>query len=183
MFSITNYYHFLNEAPKPSINTIFDWRLQETKRHQILHILLPLTIGGLLYILFRDNGLLMFEWFNVLGVTDIIDRTRALTLQYKQSIPDWTIYSLPDALWTYSLTTTMIFNWNRTFNRSSAFWILMGLTFATLLETAQYFGLLQGTFDIIDLTLCFIASILALTHINNISIKPKDNENSIGYTS
>lgn len=143
-------------------------------RQQRIHILLPLTVGGLLYILFRDNGLLMFQWFDTLGIADTIDQTRTLTLQYKQAVPAWTIYSLPDALWSYSLTTALIFNWKRIFNKSSALWILIGATIAPFSEIAQHFGLLQGTFDPIDLTLCLAASILALTHIKIVEYEKRN---------
>ncbi|HVS80924.1 MAG TPA: hypothetical protein VHE60_04260 [Pyrinomonadaceae bacterium] len=33
-----------------------------------LHVLLPILIGGLVYICWRDPALLMFKWFRVLGV-------------------------------------------------------------------------------------------------------------------
>lgn len=151
-------------------------------RHQFQHIFIPLSIGCVLYILFRADGSLMFKWFDILGLSKMLNQSHFITFPFRQIIPTWAIYSLPDALWTYSLTTTMIFNWNSTFNKSSCPWILIGPFLAILSELAQYLGLLKGTFDIVDLIICFIASILALTHIKHFEIKTKENEKKYLYT-
>lgn len=135
------------------------------KKRYIIHVLTPLIMGGLLYILFRDNNLKMFNWFSQMGIAGFVDSLRFFTLSFKSHFPSWLFYSLPDALWTYSLTVFMILNFNRRIDYNSFFWISLGPFISIGMELSQSIGLLKGTFDIIDLILCIIASILSLLHI------------------
>ena len=136
------------------------------KKEYLQHVILPLLLGGLIYVSFRDSGLHMFSWFKSLGIESIIFCLRNWTLHYQENLPDWIIYSLPDGLWTYSLATFMIFNWGKKLRKSNVIWFFIGPAIAIFFEIAQSFGLLKGTFDINDLIFCSIASILAFTHIN-----------------
>lgn len=140
------------------------------------HVLLPLIIGGLLYIIFRDKGLIMFAWFDIVGLIDTINLTRQLTIAYHDMLPTWTTFSLPNALWTYSLTMFMVINWRHRFDKSSAVWILLGPTIAISSELAQGLGVLNGTFDMIDLLLCTGASILAIIKIKHFDFKILNND-------
>ena len=39
---------------------------------------MPIILGGLIYILFRTEGLLMFQWAEALSLTDLISRGLSL---------------------------------------------------------------------------------------------------------
>ena len=70
----------------------------------ILHIVLPIFIGSMIYILFREKNLLMFEWFSYFKLDFIIDFLRNNFYEYRTYIPKSVLFSLPDALWVYSFT-------------------------------------------------------------------------------
>ena len=131
-----------------------------TNRTKIsLQVVLPLLTGGLIYILFRADNLLMFRWFDKLGASDFISVCRQHTIG-QFSLPTWLIYSLPDALWVFSFTSLMLSIWRDKFSVQSIFWILVAPTIGLLSEIGQAVHLVRGTFDFSDLTLILIASSL-----------------------
>ena len=114
-----------------------------------VHVILPVLCGGLVYIAYRSTDLKMFSWFNSAGLDSIIVSFRTvLTPAY---FPDWFIYSLPDSLWTYALTCGMIALWSNRITAKSAAWIFVGPFIAITAEIGQTLGLINGTFDKIDL--------------------------------
>ena len=129
--------------------------MQKCKRI-ILTIILPLILGGLIYILFRSDSLLMFQWFDYIGLQQSITTARQSFGHIY--LPSWIIYSLPDALWIFSFISIMLTIWRDKFTRQSIFWIFIAPTIGILSEIGQAFHFIRGTFDIIDLTLILIAS-------------------------
>jgi hypothetical protein len=93
--------------------------LKNTKKLFLIHVLTPLFIGGLLYTLFRTTTLRMFKWFSIIGIDDFICLLRRLTLGYKNYIPKWSYFSLPDGLWVYSFTSAILICWNNDIKKLS----------------------------------------------------------------
>ena len=98
----------------------------------------------------------MFDWFNALGVSDLISTIRKFPL-FDAQIPLWIKYSLPDGLWVYSLTSLMIIIWRDVKSKSKYYWIASSIIIAIVIELGQYLRLIPGTYDILDIILCLIA--------------------------
>ena len=124
----------------------------------ILTVIFPLLIGGLTYILFRADSLLMFRWFDNIGLKEII-KTARQSIGHS-NLPDWTIFSLPDAFWIFSFTSFMLIIWQDKYTAQSIPWIFIAPTIGLFSELGQAFHLIRGTFDLTDLILILIASIL-----------------------
>ena len=131
----------------------------------ITHCLLPLFIGGALYILFRSSELKMFEWFNFLGLKNLILEVRFYFCEVKNGIPSWTYFSLPDALWVYSFTSSLLIYWHH--DKIKYFWILLPLSLGVFIEILQFYKLFPGTFDFLDLLLSSLSFIFSLLIINH----------------
>lgn len=131
---------------------------QQTHKRLILTVVIPLLIGGLIYILFRADSLLMFRWFDTIGLGQTIKTVRQLIGH--SNLPAWTVFSLPDAVWIFSFTNFMLIIWRDKFYGQSLFWIFIAPTIGLLSEVGQAFHLIRGTFDTTDLTLILIASFL-----------------------
>jgi hypothetical protein len=113
---------------------------------------LPLLLGGFLYILFRQRTLVMFDWFDLIGMTPAIDRLRAISLCFKSDIWPWVIYSLPDALWVFSFSSFVIHLWSE--ERAIALMLSVLVVFlSAALEIMQYFRMVPGSFDFLYLIL------------------------------
>lgn len=121
----------------------------------LLHVLLPIFVGGFIYIIFRSKSLIMFQWFELIGISDLIQSIRNNFYHFKASIPQWLYFSIPDALWVYSFTSTILLiesNW-----KVLKFWLLVPFVLGPLIEIFQFFKLFPGTFDLLDLLFTCIA--------------------------
>ena len=141
----------------------------------IIHCLIPIIIGGLIYILFRSTSLRMFKWLSFLGFDNIIQIARTYLIDVKSKIPSWVYFSLPDGLWIYSFTSAILIYWNNNLQKAKI-WLLIPITSGILFEIFQYFKLFPGTFDFLDL--CFSLCCLILS-IFTINLKYKQNDKKI----
>lgn len=134
-----------------------------TVKYRAVKVMLSLVIlllGGLIYVIFRDKSLLMFDWFNTIGISNEIDGLRKLF--QGEGIYGWVKYSLPDGLWIFSYMFIIDAIWDRERNAVSILF-LWGLPIvAVLSECFQYFGLLPGVFDWIDMASYMLAIVLFL---------------------
>jgi hypothetical protein len=125
-----------------------------------IHVVAPITLGGMIYLLFRDKSLMMFHWADAIGVKPVLDDMRIYCTTIQMDNLNWFFFSLPDGLWVYSFTSFMLIVWGLKFSRHSIFWISIGPSLALCGEMGQASGVVRGTFDPTDLLLCLIGSIL-----------------------
>ena len=124
----------------------------------ILHIALPIFIGSMIYILFREKELLMFNWFNYLKLNFIIDFLRNNFYEYRIYIPKSILFSLPDALWVYSFTMFLSIYFK---NRIILSVIFVGSIITEILQL----WFVVGTFDIYDVIYMFTLYLIAMYFI------------------
>ena len=135
---------------------------------------LPVIVGGLIYLTYRTDTLLMFGWFNKIGLSDTIELLRSNQQMQNLTIPSWVKFSLPDALWLFSFNYVLLTLWNFNLNRQSAFWLFLAPTIGLFSEVGQLIGVVPGTFDVMDLLLLLIATLIPSLLVNNFkSIKIK----------
>ena len=121
----------------------------------ILHIALPIFVGSMIYILFREKELLMFNWFNYLKLNFIIDFLRNNFYEYRIYIPKSILFSLPDALWVYSFTMFLsIYYKNRI--------ILSAIFIGSIITEILQLWFVIGTFDIYDVIYMFTLYLIAM---------------------
>lgn len=123
---------------------------------------MPLLLGGLLYIAYRSKSLRMFYWFELIGLNSPISNLRDNLYALKQYIPPWVYFSLPDGLWVYSFTSSILILWKK-----NNYWILFPIITGIMVEVLQGFSLFPGTFDYLDLTFSIIGLTLSKIIINN----------------
>ena len=124
------------------------------------HVIIPITFGGIIYLLFRSDSLMMFRWADAIGVKPVLDNMRVYCTTIQMDNLNWFFFSVPDGLWVYSFTSFMLIVWGLKFSRHSIVWISIGPLLALGSEIGQALGLVRGTFDSTDLLLCLIGSIL-----------------------
>ena len=127
----------------------------------IFHVIVPLCFGGVIYVAFRSNTLILNGWINEINLSEYMNIIRNLFYPIKCILPNWIIYSLPDGLWVYSLTSAIFLIWGNSFLTLNI-WLVIILLIAPLIEFMQYFGIFPGTFDLIDLLFYLIGSFLSL---------------------
>jgi hypothetical protein len=119
--------------------------------------LVALTIGGLIYIRYRSESLLMFDWFQNLGLSDSIDDFRSNGGMH--NMYGWIKYNLPAGLWLFAYMFVIDAVWGKDKNRVSMYFLYVLPLLAVASEFMQFVGLLPGTFDVMDL-LSYVSAIL-----------------------
>ena len=119
---------------------------------------IPLVFGGAIYLLWRDTSLLMFRWLEELRLSRLILSARNSTAVQNVRLPDWALYSLPNALWVLALVSAAGLLWRGT----ERTWLTLAVATAACLgvsgEIAQGLELLPGTFSMTDLALAALGA-------------------------
>lgn len=141
------------------------------RRHAIyvlfLHVLLPILIGGGIYSLWRSKTLLVFAWYRWAGLYESLLAFRSEVVGARHFIPGPLLYSLPDALWVYSFTALMQFVWFwQPRSGGRLFWALLPVSLAVGCEIGQFFRVIPGTFDWVDLAAYVAAWVTASASVN-----------------
>jgi len=104
------------------------------------------------YSLWRSKRLLVFTWYGRLGLQAPLLALRTNLAGVRHFLPDFVLYSLPDALWVYSFTFLMQSVWfrhSKSYGRT--FWILLPVSLAVGAEVGQLIKVVPGTFDLKDI--------------------------------
>jgi hypothetical protein len=106
---------------------------------------LPILIGGLIYIGFRVDTLLMFRWFEYLNIINLVNIYRDFVANIY--LPEFFVYSLPNGLWAFSF---IMFISIMTTEKIKSFLILFCILITIGFEIFQNFEIVPGTFCLVD---------------------------------
>lgn len=123
---------------------------------------LPLGLAVLIYLLFRTKAHIFLKSVHLDTFSYFVKDIQSSFMCYKKLFPSWFIYSLPDGLWTYSITCSYVrlsFCDINIFKRRIFF--VLGPILSISIEIAQYFKIFPGTFDMVDIYFIFIAIVIA----------------------
>ena len=100
-------------------------------RTHLCHVAVPLLLGGMLYLGFRSEQLLMFHWATALHVNNVVEGWRALCREAR--LPGWLVYSVPTTLWAYAVVAFFALLWrgDRTKARVTFYYLLAEGSVAT----------------------------------------------------
>ncbi len=101
--------------------------------------LVALTIGGLIYIRYRSESLLMFDWFHNLGLSDSIEDFRSNSEM--PNVYDWVKYNLTAGLWLFAYMFVIDAVWGKDKNRVSMYFLYVLPLLAVASEFMQFVGL------------------------------------------
>ena len=122
------------------------------KKDWLVALLLILT-GGMIYVLYRPENLLLFRGTDSLGITPLIDILRSNSSRVM--LPSFIVNSLPAGLWTASYLLMMYIT-TKFHTRRIRLMLALPLPISAIaLEFMQLLGWCPGTFDIYDL-ICYI---------------------------
>lgn len=135
----------------------------------IVSSIVPLILGGMLYLGYRRQELLMFRWANYLGLSRIVNSWRKFCFQYP--LPEWCYYALPDGLWLLSYILLINIIWN-SHTWKSIIWIYALPAIAITSELLQLLNSYFGTFDIMDIV-CYLGAVILFELKNTTQWKRK----------
>lgn len=114
------------------------------------HSLIPIIFGASIYILFRSTDLLVFKWFSNLGMLNKVITYREFVSPISIYLPNWFKYSLPDGLWAYSFSASLLLCWKDHIKIGKIFFLIPFFC-SIVLELFQGLKFFPGTFDLVDL--------------------------------
>lgn len=127
----------------------------------LVHVVLPIVIGGLIYVFWRVDHLFMFHWFDLIGLTPLIESAREVAMPWRPMLPDWLLYSVPDGTWVYACVAYFGRLWRDGPLWAQLFWIGMGPAMAIGGELGQIPGWVPGTWDWVDFVCYVLAGAVA----------------------
>jgi hypothetical protein len=134
----------------------------------ILHFS-TLLIGSLIYIFFRSETLVLFTWIGYFeNIHEFVFYLRGYTVELATYFPLWFIYSFPDGMWVSSYVFLLLMIFDFKINRNNSFLIFLIPMIGLFSEFGQYFGLVSGTFDLVDILLYLVCSLIPLIILNKI---------------
>ena len=136
--------------------------MRSSRRLPVATAALSLFIAGGIYVLFRTESLILFEWFRWVHLMPMIAEIRTITLPLAKGFPKWVLFSLPDGLWLLSFLLFVRTVWIDASKRAMWMWAGAGLVCSFGHELLQALGLVSGTFDWSDVLAYLIAAGTAL---------------------
>lgn len=117
-----------------------------------------LVIGCLIYLLFRSKSLYIYVWCKSLGISAPIDTLRLLVHDW--SIPDYVRFCLPDGLYCAAYLFIVDVIWHEDKRRQKFFIYAVIPIISIGSEVLQYFGVIKGTYDVLDFVFYIVPSLL-----------------------
>lgn len=122
------------------------------KRRVLLHVALPILLGGTFYLLLRRDDIALFRAVDAVGLGRALDTLRVVTRAFASSIPGPLSGSAPDAAWAYAFGAAVALVWSEDrASRAARVWLAAGFAAAVAIELAQAAHWIPGVFDPIDL--------------------------------
>ena len=125
--------------------------------------LIFLLTGSYLYLKFRSETLLMFKWAKNLGLDFIVSSIRGTFESLNSDRMKYIIFSAPYGLWVISFCCFIGAIWHKDSSISAIILRLIVPVIAVSSELLQFVGFLPGTFDINDLLVLIVSTIIGLT--------------------
>ena len=130
---------------------------------KIIAGLIFLLTGSYIYLKFRSETLLMFKWAKNLGLDFIVSSIRGSFESLNSDRMKYIIFSAPYGLWVISFCCFIDAIWHKDSSFAAIILRLIVPVIAVSSELLQFVGFLPGTFDINDLLVLIVSTIVGLT--------------------
>jgi hypothetical protein len=121
-----------------------------------------LILGVGIYVFFRSSQVYFNKWLLNQKLGFDLQWMRTYTFPLGNFLPDWFLYSLPDALWMISLCTFTHNIWKNEPKVYLLFWSMITPTIALTWEIAQGLKFINGTFDWVDILFYLIVTAIIM---------------------
>lgn len=126
---------------------------------RIVISLVPIVLGGLIYLVFRPMNLIMFSWVSGIGGDELLQWVRILANPVGARLPDSVLFAVPNGLWLLSYFLLLGVIWTDELLPFLG-WSLLLYGAALVTEFLQLDGIMHGTFDLLDLAAYTVAMIM-----------------------
>ena len=125
-----------------------------------------IILGSFIYIFWRPENLIIFNWLKELHIYNFIINLRNTTRPLSTFFPNWSYYSLPNGLWLFGGIIFFSTIWDsKKYQFQQLLWTTIFLIIAFGFELAQYFSIIPGTYDINDILFIIIGCLVSTVFI------------------
>jgi hypothetical protein len=117
----------------------------------LLHVAIPLALGGFIYLAWRADDLRVFAWARTCGLGPAVAVIRDRAAHALPMVPRFVRYCASDGLWVYAVTSFMAEVWRCGERRPRRLWMAAAPVLALGWELAQLARIVPGTFDLADM--------------------------------
>jgi hypothetical protein len=118
----------------------------------LLHVVMPIALGGALYLSFRNDDIALFRWVEALGLGHALDAARTVTRRLLPWLPRVVLGSAPDMAWAWAFGAALAMVWRaEPATIAARAWLGAGFAIAVGIEVGQGLGIVPGVFDPVDL--------------------------------
>ncbi len=121
-----------------------------------------IILGGCIYLFLRPEEVLYLHWARSAGLDAVVSLLRPENPDALSSLPTWTLYSLPGALWAFAYALIMTRLWVSKRHWIRYLWLSTIPLLVLVFEVLQYPGILPGTFSIPDLIASLFGSAVGI---------------------
>lgn len=134
----------------------------------IFYSAVSLLSGAAIYLFFRPDGPIFFDWLNKIGLQESVESIRSNSMIWYPFLPEWMVFSLPNGLWAFSYSALIFFVWFNSTSKIKFFWIGTIPILVFGFELLQLTGSFPGTFCKQDIFFLFAGMIGGITiSLNN----------------
>ena len=135
--------------------------IRSATRFFCLNVVLPIFLGGLIYTLFRGKNILLFKWYEDVGIFEIIMQIRIYFNPNDMVVSNFLTQNLPDGLWVFSFTSCLLLIWERSASKQKKIYFFIPIFLSILSEFLQLLNIVNGTFDWWDILFYIFFTYLA----------------------
>ncbi len=121
-----------------------------------------IILGASVYLFLRPGELLYHQWARSTGLDAVVSLLRPENPNVLSSLPTWTLYSLPGALWAFAYALIITRLWMSKKHWIKYLWLSTIPLLVLGFEVLQYPGILPGTFSIPDLLTSLFGSAVGI---------------------
>jgi hypothetical protein len=133
-------------------------RTQPKRAANLVAATVPILLGGLVYLAFRPDSLLMFHWAAAAGLDPVVDAFRTVAAPHRPH--ELLVNSAPAGLWALSCTAWLRIVWSGATVAQIAPLLAVPALVGVGSEVAQALSVCPGTFDPVDMTLYLAGSLV-----------------------
>ncbi len=134
-----------------------------------------LSLGGMIYILFRPSEHVFFIWIRAAGLNHWFGLAREWSLSTGLLPPEWFVYSLPNGLWAFGYALLISIIWGESKSWLRYLWMASIPVLVLGYEALQYAMIIPGTFSILDMVFGMAGLIIGII-VGSIIFKTTDHE-------
>lgn len=126
-----------------------------------------MIVGGSIYIGWRSDPPLFISWLKDSEMASWMGSIQHALQNHFNTLPEWMIYSLPNALWAFAYSNLICLLWHQRKGWGKALWVATAPLLPIAWELSQFLNVIPGVFCWADLSLGLVGAVAGILMFTN----------------